>query len=148
MKVLKQCAALPYLECDGRTLVLLITTRGRGRWSIPKGWPKAGMRDAALAAREAFEEAGVRGEVSERPIGYFEYTKRLHIFAWIRCRVEVYALRVDRQYIDWPERTSRKYSWVALEEAADLLKEPQLKALLRGFADAGGLFAPAGSELW
>lgn len=148
MKVLKQCAALPYLECEGRTLVLLLTTRGRGRWSIPKGWPKTGTRDAALAAREAFEEAGVRGKVSEQPIGYFEYTKRLHLFAWIRCRVEVYALHVDRQYLDWPERASRKYTWVTLADAAALIKEPQLRQLLQRLDAAGGQFAPGAAELW
>lgn len=148
MKVLKQCAALPYLECDGRTLVLLLTTRGRGRWSIPKGWPKTGTRDAALAAREAFEEAGVRGKVSEQPIGYFEYTKRLHLFAWIRCRVDVYALHVDRQCLEWPERASRKYTWVTLADAAALIKEPQLKLLLQRLDAANGQFAPATAELW
>jgi len=148
MKVLKQCAALPYVECDGSSLVLLITTRGRGHWSIPKGWPKAGTQDAALAAREAFEEAGVRGEISDRPIGFFDYTKRLHVFAWIRCRVEVYALRVDRQHLVWPERESRKLAWATLEEAVALVKEPQLKALLGRLCELGGPFAPAGNELW
>jgi 8-oxo-dGTP pyrophosphatase MutT (NUDIX family) len=148
MRALKQCAALPFVECDGRTFVLLITSRGRGRWGIPKGWPKAGERDAALAAREAFEEAGVRGKVSDQPIGYFEYTKRLRFFVWIRCRVEVFALRVDRQYLDWPERGSRKLAWVTLEEAVALVSEPNLRALLSRLRELGRIFAPAGRALW
>jgi 8-oxo-dGTP pyrophosphatase MutT (NUDIX family) len=134
-KVLRQCAALPYVECGGSKLVLLITTRGRGRWTIPKGWPKSGTPNAALAAREAFEEAGVKGEVGDTPIGTYDYTKRLHLFAWIRCRVEVYALQVDRQFLSWPEQASRKLAWVALGEAGSLVKEPQLRALLRALPE-------------
>jgi 8-oxo-dGTP pyrophosphatase MutT (NUDIX family) len=50
-------------------MVLLITTRGRGRWTIPKGWPEKGLRDRDLAAKEAVEEAGVEGEVGSKPVG-------------------------------------------------------------------------------
>ena len=32
---LKQVAALPVVETEDGPLVLLITTRGRGRWTIP-----------------------------------------------------------------------------------------------------------------
>ncbi len=60
MEPLKQIAALPYVETERSSLVLLITTRGMGRWSIPKGWPKPGLSYPELAAREAFEEAGVK----------------------------------------------------------------------------------------
>jgi ADP-ribose pyrophosphatase YjhB (NUDIX family) len=54
---LKQVAALPIVETAGGPLVLLITTRGRGRWTIPRGWPKLGLTDADQAAQEAAEEA-------------------------------------------------------------------------------------------
>ena len=53
---LKQVAALPVVETEQGPLVLLITTRGRGRWTIPKGWPKLGMTDRAMAAKEAAAE--------------------------------------------------------------------------------------------
>lgn len=61
MEPLKQIAALPYVETERSSLVLLITTRGMGRWSIPKGWPKPRLSDAEFAAQEAFEEARVAG---------------------------------------------------------------------------------------
>ena len=69
MALLEQCAALPYIKTERGLLVLLVTTRGTGRWTIPKGWPKAGLSNSELAAREAFEEAGVAGEISNRPLG-------------------------------------------------------------------------------
>jgi 8-oxo-dGTP pyrophosphatase MutT (NUDIX family) len=130
MKPLRQCAAIPCVEVGGTVLVLLITTRGTGRWTIPKGWPKRDMGDAQLAAQEAFEEAGVAGEISAKPIGSFDYTKRLHLFAWIRCRVAVYLLRVDRQYLAWPEKESRTLKWVAPSMAATMVRERQLSDLL------------------
>src|SRR5665811_179624 len=57
---LKQIAALPIVETAGGPLVLLITTRGRGRWTIPRGWPKPEMTDAELAAQEAVSYTHLR----------------------------------------------------------------------------------------
>ncbi len=133
MAFLEQCAALPYIKTEWGLLVLLVTTRGTGRWTIPKGWPKAGLSNHELAAREAFEEAGAAGEISSRLVGTFIYTKRLHLFSWVRCRVKVYPLHVDRQYISWPEKSSRKLMWVEPGNAASLVGERQLADLLREF---------------
>jgi len=135
MTPLKQIAALPYVETvDGR-LVLLITTRRLGRWTIPKGWPKPGMADHELAAREAFEEAGIEGEMSAQPIGTFLYLKRLHLFSWARCSVEVYPLNANCQHLSWPEMATRRMRWVAPGKAASMVRERQLARVLRAFVD-------------
>jgi 8-oxo-dGTP pyrophosphatase MutT (NUDIX family) len=131
---LKQIAALPVVETAEGPLVLLITTRGRGRWTIPKGWPKPGVADADLAAQEAAEEAGVEGEIDPRPMGAFGYTKRLHLFSWVKCQVEVYRLRARCQQLDWPEKAARKTRWVPPEEAASLVSDAELAAVLRDFS--------------
>ena len=135
--LLKQVAALPFVETEASPLVLLITTRGRGHWTIPKGWPKPGVPDAELAAREAFEEAGLEGEIGARPIGSYLYTKRLHLFSWVRCSVDVYPLRVRCQELDWPEKSSRRAKWVPPREAASMVREVQLAEVLRDFASHG-----------
>ena len=57
--------------------VMLVTSRGSRRWIIPKGWPKRGILPHDMAAKEAFEEAGVIGKVSERSIGSYPYDKVL-----------------------------------------------------------------------
>lgn len=131
---LKQVAALPVVETAGGPLVLLITTRGRGHWTIPKGWPKPGVADAELAAQEAFEEAGVEGDISPEPIGSFLYTKRLHFFSWAKCSVDVYTLRTRSQALNWPEKPARKAMWVEPGDAASFVREAQLAAVLRSFA--------------
>ena len=65
---LKQIAALPIVETPDGPLVLLITTRGRGRWTIPRGWPKPGTADNEMAAKEAADEAGVDGKIGPNTI--------------------------------------------------------------------------------
>ena len=56
-----QCAALCY-RFKKKSLqpeMLVITSRDTGRWIIPKGWPMDGKKSHEVAAREAWEEAGV-----------------------------------------------------------------------------------------
>ena len=50
----RQYAALPYcIDEQGRLSTLLITSRGTGRWVLPKGWP-----DGAETGAEAAHRAG------------------------------------------------------------------------------------------
>jgi len=132
---MKQVAALPFVETPSGPLVLLITTRGTGRWTIPKGWAKPGMANAAMAAREALEEAGVEGDITPEPLGSYGYTKRLHLFSWTRCSVDVFGLQVRCQELDWPEKQSRKLKWVTPDKAAVMVREVQLADVLRDFAN-------------
>lgn len=131
--VLTQYAALPYVELPEGRLVLVITSRGTGRWVIPKGWPKAKRTPRELAALEAREEAGVTGTVAAEAIGSFVYWKRLHLLAWARCRVEVFPLAVDVQKLRWKEQPERQLRWCTPEEAAALVRERGLKAIIAGF---------------
>lgn len=128
-----QHAALPFVETAAGVLVCLITSRGSGRWVVPKGWPKPGLAPHELAEREAYEEAGLQGSVSRTALGSFAYTKRLHVFASVPCVVDVYPLRVGSQLLDWPERESRHLDWMAPARAAQLVAEPELAALIEAF---------------
>ena len=55
--------------------ILVVTTRQSRRWIVPKGWPIKRLTPSKSAAREAFEEAGVRGKIGAKPIGNFRYKK-------------------------------------------------------------------------
>jgi 8-oxo-dGTP pyrophosphatase MutT (NUDIX family) len=59
----KQYAALPITLVDGEMQVLLVTSRGSRRWIIPKGQPEPKLKPHQLAAKEAWEEAGLIGQV-------------------------------------------------------------------------------------
>ncbi len=125
-----QVAALPWRhEADGRVRVLLVTSRGTGRWIVPKGWPMTGKRSHQAAAQEAWEEAGVRGEIEDRASGAFGYLKTRGGDRF-PCRVEVFALRVTEELPDWPERSQRDRRWAPPEEAARMVQEKALARLI------------------
>jgi 8-oxo-dGTP pyrophosphatase MutT (NUDIX family) len=128
-----QYAALPYRAHDDLE-VLLITSRETGRWVLPKGWPMKGRKPHACAAREALEEAGVKGRIGKNAIGAYRYVKRLAEDAAIPCSVQVYPLRVERQLKCWPEQGQRSLAWFSAADAASLVDEDELATLIEAFA--------------
>jgi 8-oxo-dGTP pyrophosphatase MutT (NUDIX family) len=131
----RQYAALPLMiGAEGYRVVLLITSRERGRWVLPKGWPKPGIVPYRQAANEAFEEAGVTGKIGRTTIGRYVYVKLLRDGRKVACRVDVFPLAVDNILDDWPERGQRDLGWFTLGEAAALVEEPGLSGLLLDIA--------------
>ena len=118
---------------DGSQQVLLITSRGSGRWVIPKGWPTKRLKDHKAAAREAEQEAGVLGKVKSKPIGNYTYPKTDGASAQ-SLRVAVFLLSVRRERRRWPERDERRRAWFPLHKAAKEVSEPELRTLIRGVA--------------
>lgn len=131
----KQYAALPLAEKDGQPAVMLVTSRETRRWVIPKGWAEAGLKPHALAAKEAYEEAGLVGKIGHRPVGTFRYGKRLGSGRSVTCEVEVFPLTVERELDDWPEKNERERCWFTPAEAALLVEEVALASLLLGLAN-------------
>ena len=130
-----QVAALCYRRDKSGCEVLLITSRDTGRWVVPKGWPMEGKSSAGSAAQEAWEEAGVRcGRFEETPVGRFEYDKRLNNGALEPLETLVYAVEVQELRDDFPEAHERTRKWVSPKDAAEMVREPQLRDLLRGFS--------------
>lgn len=129
-----QYAALPWRrEAGGELKVLLITSRETRRWVIPKGWPIKTLRPGPSAAREAFEEAGILGTVRNRALGRYHYDKRLRSGRLQHVRVQVFPLEVRQEAEDWPEKGQRDHLWVPPSDAAQMVDEPGLKALLTAF---------------
>ena len=127
-----QYAALPFRRRSGSaTEVMLVTSRGTGRWIIPKGWPIDGLAPGETAAREAFEEAGVLGRVG-RSLGNFTYDKLSPDRSSSRlCEVEVFPLAVRRQLKQWPEAGEREARWCSMDEALSIVAEAGLRDLIR-----------------
>lgn len=107
----------------------MITSRGTGRWILPKGWPMKGKKPHEAAAQEALEEAGLKGRVAPAPIGSYVYDK--HDEDKVRqCKVKVYPLRVKRQLKAWPEKGQRKCLWCTPLQAASLASDEGLRPTL------------------
>lgn len=130
----QQYAALPWREGKDGLEILLITSRETRRWVIPKGWPMITLAAHDAAAQEAWEEAGVRGEVQAIPIGAFRYHKRMKSGPPQRCRVDVYPLAVTAEEKAWPEKRQRQRRWVPAPEAARMVEEPGLRLIIDRFA--------------
>jgi 8-oxo-dGTP pyrophosphatase MutT (NUDIX family) len=130
----KQVAALCWRHSPKRQLeILLVTSLNSKRWILPKGWMEPGLSPAENAAREAFEEAGVTGKMSPRPIGAYHYLKEKKDGGGMPCSVDVFALAVTKQLDDWPEKNARQLAWVSVEQAAAQVSEPGLRQILRDF---------------
>lgn len=129
-----QHAALPWRVTDGVLEILLITTLRTRRWIVPKGWPADEAAAHECAAREALEEAGVSGEIGEKPIGSFRYIKQRKAGDGVPCRVEVFALEVMAQRRVWPEKNLRELRWCCVADALALVGEPGLRQVIAKFA--------------
>jgi 8-oxo-dGTP pyrophosphatase MutT (NUDIX family) len=138
-----QFAALPWrIGEGGRREIMLVTSRETRRWVIPKGWPMKGRNPAGVASREAYEEAGLIGQiVGKRPLGSYYYQKRLHKTE-ILCEVQVFSFLVDRQLDNWPERNERQTKWFDASEAAEIVDEGGLAGIIGRFAGAAVRFVP------
>jgi 8-oxo-dGTP pyrophosphatase MutT (NUDIX family) len=131
LKPCKQVAALAVRSDEaGRVRVLLITSRETKRPVAPKGWPMKDLPDHRAAEIEARQEAGVVGRVHRKPIGEYEYWKRLSD-RFELCRVTVFLLEVESQLETWKERGQREIGWFDLDEAADLVDDPGMGAIIR-----------------
>lgn len=124
-----QVGALCVQQDSGR--VLLVTSRGTGRWIIPKGWPMDGRSVGGAALQEAWEEAGVRGQVDETHFGRYAYDKKLTRGLSAPVEVQVHLIRVADLAKNFPERKQRQRRWFTPPEAADLVSEPGLAKLIR-----------------
>lgn len=124
-----QYAALPYRRSP-RTQVMLVTSRGTGRWIIPKGWPMKRKTPHAAAAREALEEAGVVGRIGKEPIGSFTHQKQLKEGQVLLCEVHVFPLEVTHQRKTWPEKGKRDVQWFSPAAAAKTVQQPMLSEMI------------------
>jgi 8-oxo-dGTP pyrophosphatase MutT (NUDIX family) len=94
---------------------LLVRTSSGERWTFPKGRREHGETLAEAAAREAVEEAGVRGRAEREPFAHYRYPSRGG--GW--DVVAAFRLRVEREGL--PAEPGREPAWFGLEAARSKL---------------------------
>ena len=130
MNARRQVAALPLrLAKNGAIEILLVTSRDTGRWIIPKGWTSKRINDCKAAAREAKEEAGVKGKILREAIGTYRYIKR-ELGNGAIIEVRVFLLKVSKRCKRWPEKRERQRAWFDLEAAVSKVSDPELSTLI------------------
>ncbi len=133
--VAEQIAALP-IQWDrvGKMRVLMVTSRGTGRWVMPKGWMMDDHKPWHAAEIEALEEAGALGSIGSEPLGDYHYRKVLDDGSVVPVRVRLYPMIVQRLRKRWKERDDRTRRWFSLKGAAMRVDEPELRDLLLSLA--------------
>lgn len=124
----QQSGVIPFRHGNNGLEVLLITSRKRRRWIVPKGVVEPGMSPAESAAKEAYEEAGIKGTVLPGSLGSYEYEKWGGI-----CRVEIFAMAVEEQLNAWPE-AFRDRQWFGVPQAVERVSDSVLKGLIASLA--------------
>ncbi|WP_370283111.1 NUDIX hydrolase [Pseudooceanicola sp.] len=135
-EVRTQFAALCYRMVGEKPEFLLITSRGTGRWIVPKGWPMAGRTAPGCALREAYEEAGVIGRAAATPLGLYPYTKLLDDGQAVPCAALVFPVRVSALKAEYPEAGQRNRRWFRRKKAARRVEEPALSQIILDFDPA------------
>ncbi|WP_315919698.1 NUDIX hydrolase [Mesorhizobium sp. SP-1A] len=136
-----QVAALPWRAGQNGVEIMLITSRDTARWVLPKGWPEPREPLCRAAAREANEEAGLRGTISPIEAGRYLYAKAMSSGRDVPCEVLVFPLLVSEIADKWKEQHQRERRWVAPDEAAHMVREDDLGQVIADFGAHPDRFA-------
>ncbi len=131
-----QYGALPYSVVDGQLVVLLITSRGQGKWIFPKGGQMKDKTPWESAAHEAYEEAGVEGDIEQTPIG--SYILPVTPERPKPVQVQIFPMRVTHQNENWKEKGQRYRHWAVLTEAKRLITHDGLADVAVALAQRDG----------
>ena len=116
---------MPYRTCASALEFCLITSLNKRRWGFPKGTIDPGETYLETALKEAFEEAGLRGEIIDEPLGRYDYAK------WgASLRVTVVLMRVTEVHDQWLEAGLRQRAWCTAEEAQRRVANSDQRRLL------------------
>jgi ADP-ribose pyrophosphatase len=121
----QQAAAIPFCRRENGVFVCLIRRRDATFWGIPKGFVDPGDTREETALNEAWEEAGLRGQLLGEAIGTYQYVKFRG-----RLTVAVYVMEVLTEEPAWPEARLRERRWFRMDEAVTLLAGHPVNPLL------------------
>ncbi len=114
-------AAVCYRVRGGEPEFLLVRTR-HGHWTFPKGRVDQDATNADAAAREAYEEAGVRGSVDSTPFFCYRHCKPRHLGSRRQVLlVDAHLCKVKR--LAPPLEEHRDPTWFSVPEAKRRLKK-------------------------
>ena len=121
-----QSGVIPFRLKRGKVEIMLITTRRKQRWIVPKGIIEQDMTAIESASAEAYEEAGIKGRIHPKLLGKYKNRKWGGI-----CTVQIYLLKVEKVLDKWPEADFRRRQWVLLGKAEKLVKDKMLQKIIR-----------------
>lgn len=128
-----QSAAIPYrYDADGELEILLVTSRKKRRWVLPKGHVRPGMGAHSSAAKEAFEEGGVIGRTEADPIANY-FRKKRNATEDEQQSVTVHPMAVITEAPVWPEMRQRERRWAKIPDALSLVEQKGMRNAIAAF---------------
>jgi len=126
-----QVAAVCYRRTAFAVEFLLVNTSA-GKWTFPKGRLCPWLSASEAAAREALEEAGVRGRIQESCFAHYLDFKRTlgHDNRSREILIEAYLLEVRN--VSSPHETDRNPTWFSAKDAKQRLAEQRTAKYARG----------------
>ena len=94
--------------------VVLVTGRKSEEWILPKGNTAKRRSDRDQAREEAYEEAGLQGNMEWR---YFEFDVHGKV-----NKLRIYPMKVTKMLNDFPEKKQRKRIVTSFDEAERITK--------------------------
>jgi 8-oxo-dGTP pyrophosphatase MutT (NUDIX family) len=122
----RSSGVIPFRWKNGELQVLLVTTKRKKHWIIPKGIIEPGLSPEESACNEAWEEAGVKGALVGDQVGHYHTTRQDNVH-----QVEVFLFEVRKSNPDWPEKKIRRRLWLPYKDAATRVREPELINLIK-----------------
>jgi len=124
LKYFKQSGVIPVYK--GK--VVVITARGSKRWIIPKGSIDWELSAQESAAKEALEEAGIKGEVLPDEIGTYTYEKLGGSY-----KVRLYHMEVTKLKNQWDEKHFRKRKLLTPKQAIKKVVPAAVSKIMASF---------------
>ena len=129
-KIIDQSGVIAYAISEGDLFIVLVSSLDNKRWVLPKGHIGSGLSAKESAEEEAFEEAGIEGQIANSEFGFYDYMKKRD---YTIHRVSVFPMEVSRLLNEWPDAANRRRHWVPISVAVKAVKEKKLKKLLKKF---------------
>ncbi len=124
-----QSGVIPFRIIMGKIQILLITSRSKKCWIIPKGIIEDYLSPEESAIKEAYEEAGIKGR-SIAKMGEYQYKK------WSgTCNVKVFLFEVDEEFENWTESWFRERKWMSVEQAEKTVEEQSLSKMIKSIPE-------------
>ncbi|KJE90555.1 hypothetical protein CAOG_008552 [Capsaspora owczarzaki ATCC 30864] len=101
-------------DTGGQREILLVTSRAKQEWILPKGGWESDESIEESARREAIEEAGIVGRIT-RSLGSVQVASKNGNST--SC-IHWFELAVDQVLDQWPEQRERSRKWVGLHHQA------------------------------
>lgn len=119
-----QSGVIPYLICGNDLYIMLVTSKKMNKWITPKGNIQKACTPRKSAVYEAYEEAGIEGEISHTPIGNYRYSKSSGNY-----EVEVFLFKINKIHDTWPESEFRLRKLFTVNQARKLIASDSLGKL-------------------